>query len=274
MIWKGFEDTVIVAGHRGVRFTAPENTLTAFQKALDCGVDMIETDVHMTADRELVVMHDSKVDRTTDGTGFISDMTLEHFKTLDAAYGFERYQTEAPPSLREFLDLCAPHDGLLINFELKDYPTPGNETFAYACADKTIAMIEKYQLTDRCLINSFSGALLEYVADKYGKRYQLHGFYPYQAIGKTSRNPAAFLDWLCILNLSYGADDKPQSFNFHTPPQKYFDTVRRDGIDIGVGSGVASREETEQCVQLGAKMITADYPEDTLHILRALGYHA
>ena len=274
MIWKGFEDTVIVAGHRGERFNTPENTQTAFQKALDYGVDMIETDIRMTADRELVIMHDAQVERTTDGKGLVSGMTLEQFKTLNAAYGFERYEAEAPPSLREFLELCAPHDKLLINFELKDYPVAGNEAFAFACADKTIAMIEEYGLTDRCLLNSFSGALLEYIAEKYPGRYQLHGFYPYQALGKTTRNPESFLNWLCILNLSYDQEGKPHSFNFHTPPKQYFDTVRNVGIDIGVGSGVWSREEMQQCIRMGAKMITADYPEDTLRILRELGYHA
>ena len=65
MIWKGYEDTVILSGHRGVRFTAPENTMTAFHRAIDIGVDMIETDVHMTRDHELVLMHDHEVDRRT-----------------------------------------------------------------------------------------------------------------------------------------------------------------------------------------------------------------
>ena len=85
MMWEGHPSRMLVATHRGERFTAPENTITAFQRAIDAGVDMIETDVRMTKDRELVIMHDPTVDRTTDGTGLVHEMTLAQFKVLDAA---------------------------------------------------------------------------------------------------------------------------------------------------------------------------------------------
>jgi glycerophosphoryl diester phosphodiesterase len=78
---------------------APENTLISFAKALDLGVNGIELDVHLCRSGELVVIHDSRVERTTNGKGRVSDLTLEQLKTLDAGMG------ETIPSLREVLDL-------------------------------------------------------------------------------------------------------------------------------------------------------------------------
>ena len=66
-------NNIVVAGHRGYRAKYPENTLVSFSKALELGVDMIEFDLNLTKDKRLVVIHDQKVDRTTDGTGFVRD---------------------------------------------------------------------------------------------------------------------------------------------------------------------------------------------------------
>jgi len=73
--------------HRGGRFYEPENTIAAFQHAIDTGADWIEFDVQQTKDRALVVIHDETVDRTTDGTGMVKDMTLEQIRELDAGNG-------------------------------------------------------------------------------------------------------------------------------------------------------------------------------------------
>jgi glycerophosphoryl diester phosphodiesterase len=75
--------------HQGGEGEAPSNTLYAFERAVDLGADMIELDVHGTADDKLAVIHDATVDRTTEGTGRVSDMTLEQVQALDAAYDFD-----------------------------------------------------------------------------------------------------------------------------------------------------------------------------------------
>ena len=140
-------------------------TLEGFRSTFSAGLDishfMIETDVRMTKDHELVIMHDPTVDRTTDGTGLVHEMTLAQFKALDAAAGFEDFPREAPPTLEEFLKLCARCDSMLIDFELKEYPVEGNEAVAYECADRTIQMLEEYGFGERCVLNSFNGKLLE-----------------------------------------------------------------------------------------------------------------
>lgn len=75
-------------GHRGAAGLAPENTMASFQKAAETGVDLIELDVQSTSDGQIVVLHDSSVDRTTDGAGEISHMTYETARRLDAGFRF------------------------------------------------------------------------------------------------------------------------------------------------------------------------------------------
>lgn len=82
------ERRVLHIAHQGGETEAPSNTLFALQTALEKGADVLEIDVHATADRELVVIHDTTVDRTTDGSGRVDEMTLDALKELDAAYWF------------------------------------------------------------------------------------------------------------------------------------------------------------------------------------------
>lgn len=80
---------VMNSAHRGGAFEAPENTLFAFREAMLRGADQLETDVAFTADGEIVVIHDTTVDRTTDGSGAVADLTLAEVQALDAGYCFE-----------------------------------------------------------------------------------------------------------------------------------------------------------------------------------------
>jgi len=102
-------------GHRGAMGYAPENTLKSFQKALDLGVDMIELDVHICKFGELVVIHDDKVDRTTNGQGYVGDKNFAEIKSLDAGQG------EKIPKLEEVFDLVDKR--VSINIELKGQNT-------------------------------------------------------------------------------------------------------------------------------------------------------
>ncbi len=98
-------------GHRGACGYEPENTLRSFEKALELGVDMIELDVHCCASGELVVIHDNRVDRTTNGTGYVAGMSLEELRELDAGKG------ERIPLLGEVFELVKGR--AQVNVELK-----------------------------------------------------------------------------------------------------------------------------------------------------------
>lgn len=79
-----------IVAHRGDSEYFPENTLPAFQSAFDLGVDVIETDVHLSKDGHIVIWHDPTLDRNTDGTGTIESHTLSELKAFDAGYAFTR----------------------------------------------------------------------------------------------------------------------------------------------------------------------------------------
>jgi glycerophosphoryl diester phosphodiesterase len=98
-------------GHRGAMGYSPENTINSFAKALELGVDGIELDAHVCKSGEVVVIHDERVDRTTNGTGKVMEMTLQELKALDAGKG------ERIPTLKEVLDFVDRR--AMVDIELK-----------------------------------------------------------------------------------------------------------------------------------------------------------
>lgn len=130
-------NSILKIGHRGAKGHAPENTLISFQKALDMHVDGIELDVHLSADGELVVIHDEKIDRTTNGIGTINTLSLSELKT------FRINQEHKIPTLKEVLDLI--NHQCFINVELK-----GNGT-----AKPVVVVLEEYVLKKNWKYNHF-----------------------------------------------------------------------------------------------------------------------
>ncbi|GAB4000618.1 hypothetical protein GCM10028807_54160 [Spirosoma daeguense] len=97
-----------VSAHRGNTNVAPENTLTTYRKALQMGVNYIEIDVRTTKDDQLVILHDATLNRTTNGTGPLKDLTLAELRKLSAAKGFDAtFRAEQIPTLAEFCQLIA-----------------------------------------------------------------------------------------------------------------------------------------------------------------------
>lgn len=103
--------------HRGNRVRCPENTLAAFRRALTDGADILETDLHLSADGELVCIHDATLDRTTDGTGPVSAKTLSELKSLSASYGRPEFADERLPTLNEVAAILP--TGIALALELK-----------------------------------------------------------------------------------------------------------------------------------------------------------
>ncbi len=94
-----------VIGHRGAASLAPENTFAGFDLALELGVDAIETDVQKTKDGRLVIFHDSQVQRTTNGSGVLQELTWDELEKLDAGSWFHpRFKGEKIPLLTDFLE--------------------------------------------------------------------------------------------------------------------------------------------------------------------------
>lgn len=143
--------------HRGCSQIYPENTLLAFEKAAAIrGLEGIELDIQLTRDGELVVIHDERVDRTTEGIGFVRDYTLSEIKRLHIYADVNPAQKI--PTMRETLDMLesAMRKGLRLNIELKNsvYPYEGME-------EKIVKLIESYGLEKQIVYSSFSALSLE-----------------------------------------------------------------------------------------------------------------
>ncbi len=132
-----------IYAHRGANEHAPENTMAAFQLALDQHADGIELDAMLSEDGQVVVIHDDTVDRTTNGSGRVREMTLEQIRSLDAGKG------ERIPTLEEVLERFG--GKLLINIELKNYASIFD-----ALPIKVAKLINHFGLEDSVLISSFN----------------------------------------------------------------------------------------------------------------------
>lgn len=139
--------------HRGFSGKYPENTMLAFQKAIETrGCDGIELDVHLSKDGEPVIIHDELIDRTcVNGTGFVKDYTYEELKQFDVSFKFAgQCEPQHIPTLREYFELVKDKD-IVTNIELKtgifSYPT---------IEEKVWALIQEYDLKDKIIISSFN----------------------------------------------------------------------------------------------------------------------
>jgi glycerophosphoryl diester phosphodiesterase len=155
---RGSDRQPMIIGHRGARGLAPENTLTAFQVAIDLKIDGVEFDVQRTTDGHLVVFHDEDTSRVCGVEGAIADMTLDEVRALDAGAHFDaRFRGVGVPTLRELLDLLRPTEQLLF-VELKDpWRFPGLE-------EQTAALLREYDLVERSQVRSFFHRALHVMA--------------------------------------------------------------------------------------------------------------
>ncbi len=258
-------EKIILAAHRGDRLLFPENTMPAFYSALTAGVDMIETDVHMTCDGHLVIIHDRDAKRTCGVEGNIDEMTLEQVLSLDAGISFnQQFFGTKVPTVEEFCQWVLKTD-LLINWELKDYPVNVGDAHAFKAAELLCETVAKYGLTERSMINSFSARVLEHVAKKCPRRFPIHG----QGIGNAPRSKdipempfEELFDWCCL----YG-EEKGHS------PVEY-----PDGFNYCISHGILpcvcisdEEESYKKAIALGCKMFTSNDIYTADKILRKLG---
>jgi glycerophosphoryl diester phosphodiesterase len=238
-----------IFAHRGASGYAPENTMAAFQKALEMGADGIELDVHLSKDGHLIVCHDETLQRTTNGMGWIKDMTLEEIRQYDGGSWFNKtYLGEKVPVLQEVLDLIR-STKILLNVEIKNGIViyPGIER-------KVINLIRRYGLEERTTISSFyhyslveckridplikTGVL--YVAGwlepwKYAKKIQANALHPIHY----NINPA------------------------------FLEGCRIYGLDINTYT-VNEEKDMESLARMGITGMITNYPDRGLHIVNQL----
>ncbi|MCE7790958.1 glycerophosphodiester phosphodiesterase [Salipaludibacillus sp. CUR1] len=144
-------DQTMIFAHRGSAGTHPENTMPAFEAGLEAGAEGLECDVQLTKDLVPVVIHDETVNRTTNGQGWIKDLTYEEIKRLDAGSWFSPNFAGVPiPTLEQLFEWAA-GTPLILNVELK------NGIVRYPGIEKIVlGLIYAYGLEDRTIISSFN----------------------------------------------------------------------------------------------------------------------
>ncbi|MBE5769893.1 MAG: glycerophosphodiester phosphodiesterase [Clostridia bacterium] len=256
--WTLSEDNIFVAAHRGFSEKYPENTIPAFQAAIDLNVDQLEIDIRVTKDDQLVIIHDATVDRTTNGTGKVCDYTLEELRRLDAgSWKGEEFKGLQIPTLIEFMDLVKDLPDMTIDFELKEYPVAGWEEKSYSVCDRVMKIIDDYGYTDRCVINTFNGKLHGYIHKKYGKKYRQHVYYPPAYMGEYDEEPYNYAYCSCMFR----------------SVKKDYDWMKARGVQPWAGASVKNAETVDQAIADGAVLITCNNPDVILQLLRERGKH-
>nr|WP_106782480.1 glycerophosphodiester phosphodiesterase [Lysinibacillus timonensis] len=149
-----------IIAHRGYSGKYPENTLAAFQAAAKLPIDGVEFDVHLTKDQQIVVIHDEKINRTSTGTGYVKDLTLEELRQYDYGSWFsEEFIGESIPTLREVLELFKDtHHQIHIELKSDIFIYPGLEMFV-------LNEVEALGLTGRVVISSFDHEAVQRIAE-------------------------------------------------------------------------------------------------------------
>ena len=227
--------------HRGASGYAPENTIAAMKKAVEKGAEAVEFDVQLSRDNRLVVIHDYKIDRTTNGKGYVMKKTLEELKKLDAGswYG-EEYRGEMIPTLEEVIEELP--DDILLNIEIKSFALDKRDI-----AKKVVEVVEEYGIEERVIITSFDHKLLKR-ARKRSSRIKIGLLFSGRLRGIKD----------------YGKIDELNPWSIH-PSQKYLD---EEGIRELKGTGcriytytVNSPERLKELREAGIDGIFSDYPD-------------
>ncbi len=229
------QNTKVIA-HRGGASLAPENTLAAFNKAVEVNADYYELDVQISKDDSLIIMHDATVDRTTDGTGAIVSMTFEQLRSLDAGSWFgPEFTGEKVPSFREALAVAinaGTNIGVVV--ELKSSET--------VLAGKVVEVITEMGLQDRVIISSFSLSQIT----------QVKTLDPTIAVQLFASVTTSHIDQIAAINGEWVGSSGP--FN-----QTIIDYAHSLGIKFNVWT-INSASQMIPLFALGVDAITTDNP--------------
>ena len=251
---------VLNFAHRGAREAAPENTISAFLTAEIMGAHGVELDVMFSQDKELVVIHDWELDRTTDGAGLVRDYTMDAIRELDAGSWFrEGFTGERIPTLQEVVEILEPET--MINIELKSV-SPVTDGLEAAVVD----VIQTYDLYGRVVVSSFNPIALLRVkqADK-----DIPVGLLYNENEKMLDNPA--LDH--ILRKGWFISIlRPEQLHphFDMVDEKYMEWARKKGFRVNAWT-VNEAADLKRMLDLGVDGIITDRPDQLLKHMEERG---
>lgn len=240
--------SVKVIAHRGACKVAPQNTMPAFEKGLEIGIDGFETDVHLTSDGVPVLCHDYEIEETSNGHGLITSMTLDELRQYDfGSYFDEKFEGTTIPTLEEFLTLCEDDDVEVMNIEIK--PSKENDM---TVVHKTIEAVKAHGLFDKLLISSFSAKMLleSKKIDKNCKTAFLYSPID-KIVVKILFTAARFAKALGLTALHP---------HYSLVTDKYVAKAHACGIQVNTWT-VNKEKDIRRMIKMGVDGIITDYPE-------------
>jgi len=254
------QNNILNIAHRGGLGLSPENTIVSFQRAIKEGADILELDIRSTSDSILVLLHDETVDRTTDGKGRISELTLKEAKRLNAGYQWTKNDSLSfpfrtlnikIPTFNEFLTIFKDYK---LNIEIKQH-----DKFI---AKKLCESINENQIEDNVVIGSFNDEVLDEfryhcpdIATSPG-RDEIRTFYGFSYI---------YLDK--FYSPKSDIYQLPEFFGTtHVLTKRFVNGIKQKNIPIFVWT-VNDPDEMQRFIDLGVKGIITDYPDRLSKVL-------
>ncbi len=234
-----------VIAHRGASFYAPENTMSAFELAYQMKADMIELDVLLSKDNVPVVMHDSFLEGTSNGKGFIKDHTIDELKQLDAGTWFsEKFRGEKIPTLEEVLKWAK--DKISLNIEVKTESVA--DTYKNGIEFYSSKLVRKYEMQNHVIFSSFD----------YRSVYHLKKNVPEIAVAILYEERRPFRKKPLDLIQRYQADGF--NANWRRINAREINQIKQEGYDVWVYT--VNKEKTiRKLIRRGVTGIFSDRPD-------------
>ena len=245
-----------IIAHRGASAYEPENTLRAFERAIEMGATMLEVDLHLSSDGHPVVIHDANLSGTTDGQGVVSDLTLAQIRRLDAGLG------ERVPTLAEVVDLARGRAQLYL--ELKGQHTP----------EPVMRVLQAMAFADQVIVSSFYPWLIQKVKFLESASQRQTGRVRTSVLVRREDRRRDFVEWALAVEADYvhpcWENESPAPHTLLTPA--LIASIRRRGLGIIVWHEERPAELRE-LVQLDVDGICTDTPDILASILRTNPNH-
>lgn len=253
---KNKKQPIVVVAHRGASAYAPENTLAAIKKALAMGVDMVEIDVQLTKDKQVVLMHDLTVDRTTNGKGRVRDLTFDEIRKLDAGSWFSNeFAGEKIPTLEEVIETIKGKCKLLI--EVKRVKTKKPEIEA-----KIVQLIDKYNAQNWCVVQSFETQVVKNI-QTLDKSIECHklvtmniSVLPLHLDSRIKTGTIYKYKTVQAINPYFKMLNKRKVNKIHSRGQKIFTWT------------VNEQEDMKRLIDMGVDGIITNYPDRLIELLK------
>jgi len=251
----------LILAHRGFSGKYPENTMLSFEKAYEYGADGVELDVQLSKDGIPVIIHDSAVDRTTNGSGKISDLSLKEIRFLNAAATFTQFGQQTIPTLEEYFEWVQ-NKRFITNIELKTY-----EDEYEGIEQKVIQLINQYDMAEKIVLSSFNYQTIArvktlapelkcgFLTIDYQTLEQVKEFIPDLLIEQLTLNvPSRLIDYAEALGVEY-LHPNYRSFSSDTAKQ-----ITDRGLGINIWT-VNEESDMQQLLSENVNFIITNYPD-------------